>query len=419
MLEKLEYNVSAVQLGSTSRLSNGTLVISESDLSEAAMDSDFVESVAIDLVLPGDSVRISGIVDVVEPRSKLNNDQVTFPGVASKVSSCGSGTTISLRGVTVTTVGQVPPMSETFVQEDCLVDMAGTSADFSPFSRLVNIVVNAKLTPTAPEEVYIGEMRDVGIRVSRYLASLAVGQQAASSVVYQEPPKHQLKSTGRVVYVCSLISEGMFHDTLLYGATTENLLPRWLPVTHMVDGALVSSDLHYPNQRTPTYLYQSNPVVEAVRTNPSTELAGVILTLRYGSHEAKKEAARKIVNMAREAGADSVIVHPAVGGNAHVDAVNIAEEAERAGLSAVLILQEMAGARGNDLGLVHSVPEANALVSTGNRDEVITLQPLERVVGPHVLNDGSRLDQEIEISLRSFLCSTSQVGAHRMTAVAG
>ena len=77
--------------------------------------------------------------------------------------------------------------------------------------------------------------------------------------------------------------------------------------------------------------------------------------------------ARGCLALAAQAGVKGLISHPAVGGNAHVDAVDIVAEAEAAGIRAVLVLQEMAGPSGRDFGLVHVQPEADALVSTGNR----------------------------------------------------
>lgn len=418
MLQLLEHAISDVELGAHSGLSQGRLLVSRAGLEEAVA-SDRIAGIDLAVARPGDRVRIAGVVDVIEPRTKIGSGQVTFPGVATENIACGSGSTIALRGLAVTTVGEIPSMAETFVQEDSLIDMAGPGSGYSPFAEFVNLVIRVRMSAGTPDEAHMAEVRRVGIEASRYLASIAASADPDSTLRYEDSPSRGTDTDGRVVYVCSLISEGPLHDTLLYGATTEEIRPTWLPVTHMVDGALVSSDLHYSNQRTPTYLYQRNPIVEAIRARSEIELLGVILTLRYGSHEEKQTAAREVADMAAAAGADSLVVHPAVGGNAHVDAVDIVEEAEKAGMSAVLVLQEMAGAAGSDLGLVHFVPEADALVSTGNRDEVVTLPPLDRVLGPVVLKDGSRLDQEVEISLRSFLSSTSQVGAHRMTTVAG
>jgi glycine reductase len=421
VLTAQEYDIADVRLGPESGIDEATLVVGEADLHGIVTQSSHVEHLDVSLARPGESVRISGVIDVLEPRTKPKTSPgVTFPGIASPNKSCGTGETFALRGVAVTVVGAVPPMEETFVQEDCLIDMNGISAAYSPFSRLPHVVITCRLDPSTPESSRMEEFRKAGVLVSRYLASLAAGHAPSRSIpLGDEQTSKSPGSSGRVVYVCSLISEGPLHDTLLYGETLEDLNPTWLSVSQMIDGALVSSDLHYPNQRTPTYLYQRNPVTESIRTRGGLELLGVILTLRYGSHAAKQEAARQIASMALEAGADSLIVHPAVGGNAHVDAVNIVEEGEKLGLRSVLMLQEMAGARGADTGLVHFVPEADALISTGNRDQMVTLAPKSKLLGLPAMKSGEPLDEECQISLRSFLCSTSQVGAHSLTTVAG
>lgn len=419
MLRLHEHWISDTAIGDRSGIEDQRLLISAAELEEAVAATSYVDGIEIDIARPGDSVRISGVIDVIEPRYKPDQEQDTFPGIASRSMACGAGDTLALRNVVVTTVGEIPPMSETFVQEDCLIDMAGRGSGFSPFSNLHHLVVRPKISPRATDEAHMRAIREAGVRASRYLATLAPLATPGESVHYADRGLGSNTSKGNVVYVCSLISEGPLHDTLLYGDSTEDMRPRWLPVTHMVDGALVSSDLHYPNQRTPTYLYQRNPLVEAISARDDLHLAGVILTLRYGTNDEKRDAAVSVAEMALESGADSVIVHPAVGGNAHVDAVDIVEEVESRGLSAVLVLQEMAGAAGADLGLVHFVPEANAMVSTGNRDEIVDLPPLDRVIGPLKLDDGSPLDHEVRVSLRSFLCSTAQTGAHSMTGVAG
>jgi glycine reductase len=418
LLELEEYRVSDVVLGEHSEFRGGVLTLSPDDLGSIAHQEPHVAAVTVDVARPDEDVRINGIIDVIEPRAKKGDTKTTFPGVASTLTECGSGRTLAMRNMSVMTVGSMPEMGETFVQEDCLVDMGDPGARYTPFSSLLNLVVSCTFSPDTAESDQMGAIRGVGVRIARFVARLADGQTPDEVVVWGGEPRSS-KPLARVVYVCSLISEGPLHNTLLYGSSTGDLEPSWIPLTHLLDGALISSDLHYPNQRTPTYLYQRNPILEAMYSHPDLELAGVILTLRYGSHREKRAAAKAVAELARAAEANAVITHPAVGGNAHVDAVDIVEESEMAGMRSVLVLQEMAGARGADLGLVHSVPSADALVSTGNRDEIVILPPVQRVLGPLALKDGTLAAGAVEISLRSLLCSTSQVGAHRLTTVAG
>jgi glycine reductase len=299
--------------------------------------------------------------------------------------------------------------------------MAGAGVQYSPFATGINLAIQVGFTPDLAEREEFEVIREVGVRAARFLAGL-VQNHAPDHVEFINghlPASPDSSEPARVAYVCSLISEGPLHDTLLYGRTTVDLDPRWIGLNELIDGALVSSDVHYSNQRTPTYFYQRNPIVEAVLERPELELAGVMLTLRYGSDSDKRRGARAVADLARAAGVSGLVTHPAVGGNAHVDALEIVAESEGAGIRTALVLQEMAGAQGHDFGLVHVLPEANALVSTGNRDELIELPRLERIVGPPNLRNGESARGGASVPLRSYLCSTAQVGAHRLTTSIG
>ena len=150
---------------------------------------------------------------------------------------------------------------------------------------------------------------------------------------------------------------------------------------------------------------------EAGRSCPWTALY-----LRYGSDSEKRQAAVRIAEMLVERNIDLIVTHPAVGGNAHIDALDIVEECEKAGISTALILQEMAGDDGTDFGLVDSVPEADLIVSSGNRDKIVELPRVASTLGPDRLRDGTPTVGPLRVSLRSYLCSTGQVGGHIMTA---
>ena len=426
-VELVTHRVSDVRFGETTRVSNGELVVSERELADLLRREPRFPDLTLHIARPGDSTRINGILDVIEPRTKdADSSQTTFPGIGADPASIRGGRTHAVRGVTVMPVGRLPDGLETFVQQDCLVDMAGRGARYSPFSRVPQLVVEFADVLDGKGEDFVAVRRLAAIRIARFLAARAVGADSRDVEVYAggDPDRdvREERDDGdsdqdpiRVAYVCSLISEGPLHDTFLYGRSTEGLQPRWITVPELVDGALVSSDFHFSCQRTPTVLYQRNPVVEAIRNSPHLQLDGVILTLRYGSHREKRQAAARIVEMLVERRIKGVVTHPAVGGNAHIDALYIVEECERAGIGTALILQEMAGDDGGDPGLVDSVPEADLMISSGNRDQVVDLAEVMHTLGPDRLRDGTPTRGPLRLSLRRYLCSTAQVGAHRMT----
>ena len=427
-VELVTHRVSDVRFGNTTRVSSGVLVVSKAELADFLERDPCIPHLTLRIARPGDSTRINGILDVIEPRAKdPDNLRMTFPGIGADPVPAGVGRTHAVRGITVTPVGRLPDGRATFVQEDCLIDMAGPGARYSPFSSVPHVVVEFADVLDGSDEDFVAARRLAGIRIARFLAARAVGTESTDVEVFagHDPDRdeHDVAHRGdhgrdpiRVAYVCSLISEGSLHDTMLYGRSTESLQPRWITVPELVDGALVSSDFHFSCQRTPTVLYQRNPVVEAIRSRPELVLGGVILTLRYGSHFKKRQAAARIVEMLVQREIEGVVTHPAVGGNTHIDALNIVEECERAGIGTVLILQEMAGDDGGDPGLVDSVPEADLMVSSGNRDQLVDLPEVTQTLGPDRLRDGTPTKGPLRSSLRRYLCSTTQVGAHRMTA---
>ena len=426
-VELVTHRVSDVRFGETTRVSNGELVVSEAELADLLKGDPRIPGLTLHIARPGDSTRINGILDVIEPRSKEpDSSRATFPGIGADPASFGPGRTHAVRGVTVMPVGRLPDGRETFVQHDSLVDMAGPGARYSPFSRVPQLVVEFVDVLDGKGEELVAARRLAAIRIARFLAARAARADSRDVEVFAgRDPDHDFRDDRghgdndqhpiRVAYVCSLISEGPLHDTMLYGQSTEGLRPHWITVPELVDGALVSSDFHFSCQRTPTVLYQCNPVVEAIRRRPELRLDGVILTLRYGSHPEKRQAATRIVEMLAERKIEAVVTHPAVGGNAHIDALNIVEECERADIGTALILQEMAGDDGGDPGLVDSVPEADLMVSSGNRDQLVDLPEVIHTLGPDRLRDGTPTKGSLRLPLRSYLCSTTQVGAHRMT----
>ena len=426
-VELVTHRVSDVRFGQTTRVSNRELVVSKAEVADLLRMDPSTPDLSLHIARPGDSTRVNGILDVIEPRSKEPGDsRTTFPGIGADPAPTGVGRTHALRGVTVMPVGRLPDGRETFVQQDSLVDMAGPGARYSPFSSVPHLVVEFADVVGGSAEDFVAARRLAAIRIARFLAARAAGTESRDIEIFtghdpdRDPHDEPHRSDDdrnpiRVAYVCSLISEGSLHDTMLYGQSTEGLEPRWITVPQLVDGALVSSDFHFSCQRTPTVLYQRNPVVEAIRNRPELLLDGVILTLRYGSHSEKRQAAGRIVEMLAERKIQGVVTHPAVGGNAHIDALNIIEQCERAGIGTALILQEMAGDDGGDPGLVDSVPEADLMVSSGNRDQVVDLPEVMQTLGSDRLRDGTPTKGSLRLPLRRYLCSTTQVGAHRMT----
>ena len=135
-LELEVFQVRRVCFGEKTSFKEGVLTICKDELI-AAVQSDDLVNYRVDLALPGDSVRILPVKDVIEPRMKTASEKF-FPGVlapvySEKLGSWGDGKTTVLRGCTVITTGQI-----VFYQEG-LIDMSGPGAEYSIFSRNCNV----------------------------------------------------------------------------------------------------------------------------------------------------------------------------------------------------------------------------------------------------------------------------------------
>ncbi|HYM92491.1 MAG TPA: glycine/sarcosine/betaine reductase component B subunit, partial [bacterium] len=102
------------------------------------------------------------------------------------------------------------------------------------------------------------------------------------------------------------------------------------------------------------------------------------------------------------------------------------QRCEQLAIRTVLVVNELNGPEGTDFGLVFAVPEADAIVSTGNKDEIIRLAPVSEVVGGDTIWDWRSYDDPVEgnvrdgfsTSLRRLYCSTTQLGAESLTSAA-
>lgn len=413
-LEVHRYTVASIAASDETALVGSTLHLDLDELRAVVLEDRRLAGVEFSILHPGDQARIVRVLDILEPRAKTSGEGWTFPGVSGAADNCGAGVTSALSGVAIVANATLSPGQQTFVQEDCLIDMFGTGASLTPFSRTANLVVSYEFTDPEDAAGSAAAVCEADVRLARHLAACTKEETGAD--VVRVPLREDVSPSGdlpRVVYICSVISEGFLHDTLLHGRTTEDMEPIWLDPVEFIDGALVSTDFHYACQRVPTYLYQNNPVIWSLLEMDARELdlVGVIVVPRYGTDDHKLEGARRITEMCARRDATGVIVHPAVGGNAQLDALYVVQETTRAGMAASMMVQEMAGPRGEDLGLVDHVPEADLLISTGNRDEVVELPGVDRTVGGTSLLDGRDAGAPIDAAMRLLCCSTSQVGA--------
>ncbi|MCI6836936.1 MAG: glycine/sarcosine/betaine reductase component B subunit, partial [Clostridiales bacterium] len=127
-----------IQFSNECKVEDGILYVDAEAVKSFVYQDDDVKaclkSISFDIAKPGQSVRITPVKDVIEPRVKVEGPGGIFPGVIAKVDTVGSGKTHVLRGMAIVTAGKIVGFQEG------VIDMTGPGAEYTPFSKLNNLV---------------------------------------------------------------------------------------------------------------------------------------------------------------------------------------------------------------------------------------------------------------------------------------
>ena len=107
----------------------------------------------------------------------------------------------------------------------------------------------------------------------------------------------------------------------------------------------------------------------------------VVARAMWAADEDKRRAAMFTAKLLRQLGVVGAVLGFAHGGHAVTDTALTAEACERAGIAVATMMFEMAGDDGTDFSLVQRLPSAEPLVSTGNIDALLSLPPVDTLLG--------------------------------------
>jgi glycine reductase len=232
-----------------------------------------------------------------------------------------------------------------------------------------------------------------------------------------------------VVYIDQVHSQGLFARTFLYGKELEGLVPTVVHPHELRAGALVSGNYVYASFKTPTWLHVNNPVADLLAAGHGRAhvFGGIVLSRghHYSAWE-KERSANLAAHQARLLGADGVVLTWEGGGNSITDAMLTIRACERLGMKTAAIAYEMGDEDAADVVLLDSVPEADALVSTGSTKRGVQLPRLERIVGgdalrlrPEVGGEYVSAHGPLELDTPYMLfCSAGQTGFGTLAGVA-
>lgn len=423
-LELGHIKINDIQFGDETKIDNGVLFVNKEELISLIKEDEHLKEVDVEIARPGESVRITPVKDVIEPRVKVEGPGGVFPGVLSKVDVVGSGKTNALKGCAVVTTGKIVGFQEG------IVDMTGPGAEYTPFSKLNNLVLICEPVDGLKQHNHEKAVRFAGYKAAAYLAEAAKNMTPDEVEEYETLPifegVQKYPELPKVAYVQMLQSQGLLHDTYVYGVDAKQIVPTLLYPTEIMDGAILSGNCVSACDKNTTYHHLNNPVVKDLYAKHGKEInfVGVIITNENVYLADKERSSNWTAKLTEYLGLDGVVISQEGFGNPDTDLIMNCKKIEKKGVKTVIITDEYAGRDGASQSLADADPLANAAVTGGNANEVIVLPPMDKVIG-HINvvdtiaggSDGSlREDGSIEVEIQAITGATNELGFNKMSA---
>ncbi len=421
--------VSNLDFSSATKVEKGNLLVNRADLINLLKSDPTIKDVKLDIAHPGESVRIIPVKDVIEPRVSLIPGYQVFPGVLSPFNpdtgGIPSGEIASLCGMVVTTVGSIVGYQEG------LIDMSGPGAEYCLFSRKHHLVLDITVKEGTERHDHEKTVRMAGFKASDYIARHALNntlswdsQETLTNPAYSDSPDSnesaEAKDLPRIAYLYMLQSQGLLHDTYYCGIDAKTMHPRGIVPSEVLFGAIVSGNCVSACDKNTTYHHQNNPIIlELLRRHTiDWNFVGCVITNENVTMEDKQQYSTMAAERIASLRPDGVIVSKEGFGNPDADLMMNCSKIEAHGIKTVLLTDEFAGQAGASQSLVDTHPSADAIISTGNANEVVVLPPREKIIGDDSviteLAGGSskcRLpDGSVAVELQVLIGSNNQLG---------
>lgn len=413
-----------IRFDKNQRIENGVLYVDQDTLIQSVLQDELIKDARLEIAKPGESVRITPVKDVIQPRVKVSGRGGVFPGVVHKVDTVGEGVTHVLRGMAVVTCGRIVGFQEG------IIDMSGIGADYTPFSKLNNLVLVIEPKEPFKQHDYEHAARMAGLNLATAIGELA------RELTPDETEEFETKSLKesfqeypdlpRVGYVQMLQTQGLLHDTYVYGVDAKKIIPTIIYPTETMDGAIISGNCVSACDKNTTYHHQNNPVVRKLYEAHGKTLNFVahIITNENVYLADKQRSSDRSAELAAFLGLDGVIISQEGFGNPDTDLIMNCTKIEKKGIKTVIITDEYAGQDGKSQSLADADPLATACVTGGNANEVIHLPKMDRIIGTldfvDVIaggHDGSlQEDGSIIAELQVITGATNEMGFNKLSA---
>ena len=341
-LEIESIDIRDIQEDSKTYAKDGVLFVNVKELEELILKDPRIQSVEINMVYPGDNVRILNLMDVVQPRCKIDRKNADFPGFIGEMQTAGQGRTRSLRGVAVLVSN--PCTSRT---ENALLDMAGPIGEMSPYGEMKNVSISPSIKPGTGYRDFENAVKEAGLKTAVYLAQGAEGHPVRETEVYDlDIPNLDKKSTlPRVACYYQIYSPQFDYqaipDPCFYGTDVSHLMSSIIHPNEVLDGGIVG---WHDIKALDTYSIQNHGVIKELYRRHSKDLnfVGVVCAVANIDPVARARSACMAAHQLKNVlGADGVILAKIVGGMPHIDLAMAGEECEKLGVKTAIFTQPL------------------------------------------------------------------------------
>lgn len=415
--------IKEVRLASQTKVDRGVLYVQADELVAHLTVDDRLSAVHVEVARPGESVRIIPVKDVVEPRVKVSGSGDCFPGFTGRVHTTGEGRTHVLKGVAVVTVGPIVGFQEG------IIDMSGPGAGYTPFSETINVVLDCRVRGGLNQREHEEALRLAGLRAAVYLGEAGRSVEPDALSVFETDPLREASARypglPRVAYVYMLQSQGLLHDSYVYGVDAKRILPTLIYPTEVMDGAIVSGNCVSACDKNTTYHHQNNPIIEDLflRHGRDLNFVGVVITNENVTLADKERSSSYTSKLVAMLGVDGAIISEEGFGNPDTDLIMNCKKLEDRGIKTVLVTDEYAGRDGASQSLADADASADAVVTAGNANALVTLPAMDRVIGQLPAAgiiaggfDGSLSpDGSIVVEIQAITGATNELGFSRLS----
>jgi glycine reductase len=385
-LEIARYPVERAVVGDDTRLAGRTLRVDVAGLRERLAADPRLGDLQVELVAPGESVRIAGVFDLVEPRLKRAGRAGDWPGILSQAAPAGWGRTNALAGLAVTAcdLGERTPLR--------YLDLGGAGAGYSDYAALHHLVVASAAPPGVSPAQHSRGLLEAELNAALALAAATVDPATGADLPpaavetvdlpsLREPAPVGLPRVGYIFAIRSQQQPTYDDEPLVYGSNVRGMLPMLMHPNEVLDGGLVNG---YWCFQTDTYAIQNHAVVRALAARHGRDLwfCGVILYVAPTTQPERERNLALAVRLASDVlGLDGVVITKTGGGMPETDLMLLAQGCEEAGVKTSLIAWERLTNGRSEGPLTLFSPRADAIASSGDRDARVVLPPVARVLG--------------------------------------